>query len=142
MPGKTGGKKESENWNPTDARPFLFLFRIALFLASQPLADYSICRLLSQPVIVCQTARMANLGLYSRLQIGDFHAYSVLTTHYGCCYAAKQKRLSGHFTELLLLSKCWVKFCPVILYLIIVFSHQSDRCSLFTFSCCTIFPPK
>lgn len=98
MPGKTGGKKESENWIPTDARPFLFLFRIVLFLASQPLTDSSICRLLSQPVLLCQTACMANLRQYSRLQIGDSHAHSVetlkQTKHYGYYHVLKQKTFS------------------------------------------------
>lgn len=91
-------KKESENWIPTDARPFLFLFRIVLFLASQPLTDSSICRLLSQPVLLCQTACMANLRQYSRLQIGDSHAHSVetlrQTKHYGYYYVLKQKTFS------------------------------------------------
>ena len=44
-------------------------------LAWQPLAGKSVCRLLllSQPVFVCQTACMANLRLYSRLQTGESH---------------------------------------------------------------------
>lgn len=44
-------------------------------LARQPLAGKSVCRLLllSQPVFVCQTACMANLRPYSRLQTGESH---------------------------------------------------------------------
>lgn len=95
---KNWRKKRRASWIPTDARPFLFLFRIVLFLASQPLADSSICRLLSQPVLLCQTACMANLRQYSRLQIGDSHAHSVetpkQTKHYGYYYVQKQKTFS------------------------------------------------